>query len=252
MTVVDLQMSNEHTNTHRKTAIIVGVLFIIGTVAATLSIVFTEPLLSEPDYLMKISAHESHIIIGALFVLIMGLALALVPVMMFPVLKTHHEPLALGYVVFRGGLETVTYIMNVISLLLLIPLSQEYVQAGVPDASNFIALGRLLLETDFQINPILKIVFSLGALMLYSVLYQSQLIPRWLSGWGFIGAALHLIAGVFVMFGWFTDIPTLGILWDLPIAVQEMVMAVWLIVKGFNSPAIASGTATTDKNEELM
>jgi hypothetical protein len=173
----------------------------------------------------------------------MGLVLAMVPVMMFPILKKHHEAFALGYVVFRGGLETVTYIVNVISLLLLIPLSQEYVQAGSPDASNFQALGRLLLEADFQINPILKIVFSLGALMFYYVLYQSQLIPRWLSGWGFIGAALHLTAGVFVMFGWLTDVPVLGILWDLPIAMQEMVMAVWLIVKGFNASAIASESA---------
>ena len=115
----------------------------------------------------------------------------------------------------------------------------------LPDASNFPALGRLLLETDFQINPILKIVFSLGALMLYSALYQSKLIPRWLSGWGFIGAALHLAAGVFVMFGWLTDVPVLGIFWDLPIALQEMVMAVWLIVKGFNSSAIASEPAKT-------
>jgi hypothetical protein len=238
--------TKETMNTHRKTAIIVGILFIIGTVAATLSIVFTEPILSDPDYLMKVSAHENHIIIGASFVLVMGVALAMVPVMMFPVLKKHHEPLALGYVVFRGGLETVTYLVNVLSLLLLIPLSQEYVQAGVPETSSFQALGRLLLATDFQISPLLKIVFSLGALMLYAALYQSQLIPRWLSGWGFIGAALHLTAGVFVLFNWLTDVPALGLLWDLPIAVQEMVMALWLIVKGFNVSALAAGSATTD------
>jgi hypothetical protein len=101
------------------------------------------------------------------------------------------------------------------------------------------AYNSLLLATDFQINPLLKIVFGLGALMLYAALYQSQLIPRWLSGWGFIGAVLHLAAGVFVMFGWLTNIPALGILWDLPIAVQEMVMAVWLIVKGFNASVLA-------------
>ena len=174
--------------------------------------------------------------------LTMGLALAMVPVMMFPILKRHNETLALGYVVFRGGLETVTYIANVFSLLLLITLSQEYVKAGTPDASYFQNWGTLLLEADFQINPILKIVFSLGALMFYYLLYQSKLIPRWLSDWGLIGATLHLTSGLLVLFGSLTEFPILGIFWDLPIALQEMVMAIWLIVKGFNSSAIASET----------
>jgi hypothetical protein len=227
-------------NKHRKIAIIVGVLFIIGTVAGSISIVFTGPILDDPDYLVKVSANETQIIIGALLVLIMGLALAMVPVMMFPILKRHNETLALGYVVFRGGLETVTYIANVFSLLLLITLSQEYVKAGALDASYFQNWGTLLLEADFQINPILKIVFSLGALMFYYLLYQSKLIPRWLSGWGLIGATLHLASGLFVMFGSLNEFPILGIFWDLPIALQEMVMAIWLIVKGFNSSAIAS------------
>ena len=129
---------------NRKTAIIVGVLFIVGTVAGSLSIVFTAPILDNPDYLVIVSANENQIIIGALLVLIMGLALALVPVMMFPIVKKQNEALALGYVVFRGGLETVTSIAFVSSLLLLIPLSLEYVKAGAPDASCFQNLSVLL------------------------------------------------------------------------------------------------------------
>ncbi len=246
MTAVDVQMSKEHTNTHRKTAIIVGVLFIIGTVAATLSIVFTEPLLSEPDYLMKISAHESHIIIGALFVLIMGLALAMVPVLMFPLLKAHHEPLALGYVVFRGGLETVTYLVNVISLLLLIPLSQEYVQAGAPDASSILPLGTLLLTVRDWYNWLGPVLFcGIAALPFYYLLYQSQLIPRFISVWGLIGTALYVTAGVSGMFGLSLS-STIAVVLVLPFAVNEMVIAVWLIVKGFNASAIVSRTAKTD------
>lgn len=82
-------------NTNRKTAIIVGVLFIIGTVAGILSVVFTGAILNAPDYLMKVSANENKIIIGALFVLVMGFALAMVPVMMFPIFKKHNEALAM-------------------------------------------------------------------------------------------------------------------------------------------------------------
>jgi Domain of unknown function (DUF4386) len=92
-------------NTHRKTAIIVGTLFIIGTVAGILSVVVTTPLLDDPDYLIKVSAHANRLIIGALLVLTMGLALAVVPVALFPIARKYNEPLALSYVVFRGHLS---------------------------------------------------------------------------------------------------------------------------------------------------
>ena len=229
-------------DTNRKTAIIVGVLFIIGTVAGILSVVFTGSILGDPDYLIKISANENQIIIGALFVLIMGLALAMVPVVMFPIFKKQNEVLALGYVVFRGALETVIYIPTVISWLFLIIVSQEYLKAGAPAASYFQTLGTLLIGVYDQIHPIGGIVFSLGALMFYFLFYQSKLIPRWLSGWGLIAAILGLGAGLAGMFGLTSSLSTIDVL-ALPIFLQEMVMAVWLIVKGFNSPAIASESA---------
>jgi hypothetical protein len=229
-------------NTNRKTAIIVGVLFIIGTVAGILSVVFYGPILNGPDYLIKVSANENQIIIGALFVLTMGFALAMVPVMMFPIFKKHNEALALGYVVFRGALETVTYIALVISRLLLILVSQEYIAAGTPDASYFQTLGALLLKGHDSINTILIIVFGLGALMLYYLFYQSKLIPRWISGWGFFAIILHLATGFLIIFHLQSPFSTINTVMNLPILLQEMVMAVWLIVKGFNPPAIASGS----------
>lgn len=221
-------------NPSKKTARIVGVLFIIGTVAGVLSVVFTGPILADPDYLIKVSANENQIIIGALLVLIMGFALAMVPVMLFPIFKKYNEALALGAVVFRGALEAAAYIAIVVSWLLLLTVSQEYVKAGVPDTSYFQALGALLLEAADSIGQILSIVFSLGALMIYYLFYRSKLIPRWLSVWGFIGAILYLAEPVLAMFG-----SELEILFA-PLALQEMVLAIWLIVKGFNSSAIAS------------
>jgi hypothetical protein len=229
-------------NTNRKTAIIVGVLYIIGTVTGVLSVVFTQPILDDPDYLIKVSANGNQIIMGALFVLTMGLALAMVPVVMFPILKKHNEVLALGYVVFRGALETATYIAMVITWLFLLIVGREYVAAGAPNASYFQTLGSLLKEGNDSIAPILEIVFPLGALMFYYSLYQSKLIPRWLSGWGLIAAIPYLAAGLYNMFG-----SELVILM-LPLGLQEMVMAVWLIVKGFNPSAIASLSAKTDTN----
>ena len=161
---------------------------------------------------------------------------------MYPILKKHDETLALGSVGFRI-IEGAIFMVGAIYLLILVPLSREFVQAGAPDASYFQTLGALLLEAVDWINQMLAIVFSLGALMIYYLFYQSKLIPRWLSGWGLIGATLHLASGLLVMFGSLTEFSVLGIFWDLPIALQEMVLAVWLIVRGFNSSAIASPSA---------
>jgi hypothetical protein len=226
-------------DTNRKTAIIVGVLFIIGTVAGILSVVFTSSILNAPDYLMKVSANENKIIIGALFVLVMGFVLAMVPVIMFPIFKKHNEALAIGYVVFRGALETITYITTAISWLLLLPLSQEYVKAVSPDTSYFQTFGTLLQRVS-QL-PMGVFVFGLGALIFYYLLYQSKLIPRWLSVWGIIAIILNLITGVLILFGVQSGFSTSNLVMNFPIFLQEMVMAVWLIVKGFN-PSAASGS----------
>ena len=84
----------------------IGILFIIGTVSGILSAIITKPILDAPDYLSKISANESQLIFGSIFVLIMAFALAMIPVIAYPVLKKHNVALALGYIVFRGALET--------------------------------------------------------------------------------------------------------------------------------------------------
>lgn len=239
--------------TYRTTAILVGVLFIIGTLAGVLSILFIKPIFDDPNYLVRVSTDGNPIIIGSLLVLIMGLSLAFVPFVMFPVFKHYNEVLALGYVVFRGALETVTYIACAIGWMLLLPVSQAYVQAGSPDASTFQALGTLVRKEAEISGTMTSIVFPLGAMMFYAVLYQSNLIPRWLSVWGLIGVALHLVAtGVGGMFTLTSGLLPIQDVMALPILVQEMVMAVWLIVKGFNPSAIASGSLSTDTNDGLL
>ncbi len=225
--------------TYRKTAIIVGVLYIIGTVAGVLSVVATGPILGASDLLAKVAANPNQLTTSALLVLLMGLPLAMVPVMLFPIFRKINEVLAVGYVVFRGALETVTYIASVITWLFLLIVGREYVAAGAPDASYFQTLGALLRDGHDAITTILIIVFSLGALMLYYVLWQSQLVPRWISGWGVFAILLHLATGFLIMFQLQTAFSTINMAMNLPIGLQEMVMAVWLIAKGFNPSAIA-------------
>ena len=229
--------------TYRKTAVIVGVLFIIGTVAGVLSVVFTGSTLTDPNYLVKVAENQNQVVTAALLVLTMALALAMVPLVIFPVLRKHNEILALGYVVFRGALETVAAIGTVILWLLLLILSREYVAAGAPDASSFQALGAVLLKGADPIGALAGIVFGLGALMLYYVFYQSKLIPRWISVWGFIAILLNLSTNILILFDLQSSFSTANSVMNFPILLQEMVMAVWLIAKGFDPSAIAAGSA---------
>ena len=228
-------------NTYRKNARIVGVLFITATVAGILSVVFLRPILDAPDYFIKVSANENQVIIGALFELIMAVACAGIAIWLYPVLKKHNQALALGSVSFRI-IEAALYFVAVTGLLSLLTLSQEFVKAGAPDASYFQTSGTLLLAARDWAGVLGSISFILGALMYYYLFYQSKLIPRWLSVWGLIGVPLYIAAALLLMFGLINPFSTSVILLDLPIAVNEMVLAVWLIAKGFNSSAIASGS----------
>ncbi|BCL61733.1 hypothetical protein DGMP_24260 [Desulfomarina profundi] len=221
--------------TEQKIARSVGVMLIIGTVAGISSIALTGSIFGAPDYLTRISANVIQFITGTLLVLIMGFALASVPVMMFPIFKQYNEPLALGSVIFRGALETSAYIAIAVCWLLLLSLSQEYINAEPPDLSLYQILGTLILKTVNIISQILAIVFSLGALMFYFLFYRSKLIPRWLSTWGLAGAVLYLSVPLTGMFN--IDCEFLY----APLATQEMVLAVWLIINGFNPPRKHSG-----------
>ncbi len=187
-------------NTYRKTAISVGVLFIIATVLNVLGRSFSQPILDAPDYLIKISANENQVIIGGLLVLLSAFASAGIAIGLYPVLKKHHEALALGSVGFRV-MEGMLYIVGVVGLLSILTLSQEYVKAGASNASLFQASGTSLLAVRDWAGKLSIIAFTLGALMYYYVFYQSKLVPRWLSGWGFLGAALSLAAALLAISG---------------------------------------------------
>jgi hypothetical protein len=88
------------------------------------------------------------------------------------------------------------------------------------------------------------LAFYVGGLMYYVVFYQSRLIPRWLSGWGIVAVAMGFAATILVVFQVINAMSTPQIVLNLPIFLQEMVLAVWLILKGFNPSAIASGRAS--------
>jgi hypothetical protein len=223
-------------NNLRKTARIVGVLYITGTVAGICSAI-VKPYFDAPDYLMKVSGNATPVILGTLFLLTMGLVLAMMSVLLYPVLKMQNKTLAIGYVIFRGAIETVTYIITAFCWLLSAALGRVAVQTGA-DLPALQAICAALIDPRAG-SAITTIFFITGALMFYSVLYRSGLVPRWISVWGLASTLPYLASGFLVLFGATGSGSTVEFVLILPMLVQEMVLAVWLIVKGFNPNAIA-------------
>jgi len=227
-------------DSNRKTAIIVGVLFLIATVIIIIGGIFFLSIY-EPDYLTAVSANENQVILGALLEMIATAAIVGIPIAMFPILKKHNEGLALGYVGTRI-FEGLTIFLNTIILLSILALSQEFVNTVTPDASYFQTSGALLLAVRERISILVDFPFPLGAVIFNYLLYQTKLTPRWLAVLGLIGGALWLATAPLRMFGF--SPPSMEFL-AAPIAVQEMILAVWLIVKGFNSSDISFQSTKT-------
>jgi hypothetical protein len=232
---------------NRKNAIITGVLFIIATVTGMLGNLSIQPLLVATDYLVQISANENLILIALLLVLISAFASAGIAIWLYPILKKHHAALALGSVGFRL-MEGMLYIIGVVALLSLLTLSQEYVKAGASNASLYQISGTLLQTVKTWAGQLGVLAFIVGGMMYYYVFYQTKLVPRWLSCWGFLGLALTLTSALLAIFGVLIPLSPVFIVFNLIILVQEMVLAVWLIAKGFNPSAIASESTKTATN----
>ena len=219
--------------TDRATAVVVGTLFLVATIAGLIGLPLQESVVGGGDYLTAASAHPDRLATGVLLQLVLGVAVVSIAVVIYPVLRRGTERLAMGYVVART-LEAVVYILSGTGLLALITVSEKYVAAD--DGSSFAALGRLIMaERDWAGHAILDAaVFSLGALVLNAAFYRSRLVPRWLSLWGLAGAAAYLTAGLLVMYG-LEPLSTPQIMLEAPLGLQEIALALWLIVKGFDS-----------------
>ena len=220
--------------TNRMTARIVGACFLFSNVVfLTGALVFVEPILGSPDYLTLASANSTKLLVGALLEMLNGVAYLGIAVFMFPIFKKRFESLALGYIAFRV-IEFVAQILSDLSPMALISLSEQYLKAGSPVGSSFQVLGSLLLAERFWAFQMVAITLSLGAFLFYTMLYKTRLIPRFISIWGFLGAAIVLINTILDMVG----IPpgNLGFVMLL----NELFLGVWLIVKGFNEPETAA------------
>jgi hypothetical protein len=236
-------------NTYRKNAIVVGILFIACTAASIAGPLLAGSNLNTLDYLIQLASNPNQTVFAVLLEFIWAATGAGIAIGLYPILKKYSPGLALGSVGFRV-VEGVLVLAGTISLLGLMSLGQEYISAGSAVAPAFQTSGTLLVAVrDWAQWTMGPLAFNLGALLYYAVLFQSKLIPRWLSGWGFAGALLGLGTTLFTAFNPGFSSESLHTILNLPIGLQEMFLAVWLIAKGFNSSAIVSLSARTTTNK---
>jgi hypothetical protein len=229
------------TEIYKKNAVLVGILFIIATAFLFIGGLFYGPVLDTPDYMEVAYPNRTSAIIGMLIEFSCILAIPLIAVFAYPVLRKHSKTLALGYVVFRL-FEAVLFALVDITKLSLIKVSQLYLTAESSTVAMIESVGATIQGWNEWAWVFYVLIFGFGALIFYFALYRSKLLPRWISIWGLIAIVLMMTSALLSMFAVELPDAIFGLL-VFPIMVQEMVMAVWLIVKGFNLSAINSETA---------
>jgi len=232
--------------------VIVGLLFIICTATSIIGASLSKPALDSANYLNEMAAGNNRIIAGALIEFVWAVTGAGIAVCLYPILRKYNGALALGSVGFRI-VEGIFVLIGTLSMLSLLTLSQEFMSAGAASASSYQASGSALLALrDWAHGSVGLISFSLGTLLYSVVLYRSRLIPRWLSGWGIGAAILCLGVTLYSTFNFDFGLTAANTVFNAPIGLQEMVLAGWLIVKGFNPSAIASLSVKTELSEKVL
>lgn len=189
------------------------------------------------------TSRKTAVVVGVLFLSAMITSLMgggmIEPILMFPVLRKHAEAIALGYVGLRIVEAVIQVAGDAIPLALL--AASRASLAGVGEAAALQASSALWIAARGQLVGTLPgLFFGLCALLFYAILIQSRLMPGWLSVWGLIGALMIL---AWNLSGTFGIEMSFGMILALPMILNEIILGFWLIFKGFNAAAIAPAPA---------
>jgi hypothetical protein len=226
----------------RKNALVTGIMFIVATVAGALSLVVLGSVMDGPDFVSMVAAHQSEVATAAVLEAVMGTACAGIAIALYPVLRQRSPGLAIGAVGFRVAEGTI-FMVAAAAMLALVTLSRDAAAAGtIASAATGSSAGLLRAFSDQA--AVATLPFCVGALLYYYAFWQTRILPRWLSGWGLAAIVVYLAVGMGSMLSR-TNLNDYALLL-MPLAVQEMVLAVWLIARGFSMPAGAAADADLD------
>jgi hypothetical protein len=223
-------------NTVNKTSKILGVAFLFQFVTSFSSGLFLQPALIVPgnisETMLRIADNPSLMKANILIDMLTALGVIFLGAILFLTLRKQNEKMALtalGFYILEGALLAVSR-AEAFSLL---RLSQEYVAAGQP--AYLQTMANLALESmDFVGFTLHMLVFCLGAILFYFLLYKSRVVPVVLSLWGLITVLPLLIATLLGIFDY--QVPFFV---AIPYVPFEFVIGVWILVKGIKNDAQA-------------
>ena len=229
--------------TYRMNATMAGTLYLLGTVFGVVggviggevltSLISGTPL-TGVDMLGLVAANSSRLTGGAFFTLMMGISLMAMTVFLYPIFRKDSEELAMGMVLFRGALEGTFYFLSTLGFLTLVALGNEYMATGA-DSAALQSMGNVLYQFLDRLAAVGPIFFLIGATCLYLSFYRTRLIPRWLTVWGLIGVVSSMASALLLFFHIDTGY---GLYLEMVLFPQELVMGLWLVIKGFNQEAV--------------
>jgi hypothetical protein len=219
---------------------LVGALFLASNATFLLgAFIFVEPLLADPNFLSLITENSSQAVFGALLEIANAVAYVGIAVLVYPIFRPRFPSMAVWYVAFRV-IEFVMQSISSLSPMVLVSLSERAVSTGAEGSDALQAAGLLLIEGRAWAFQMVTVSLILGATVFYTMLYKSRLIPRFISVWGWIAAFFVIVTALMDMFG---ISPGIFEFLGLFMLLNELFLGGWLIVKGFDSVALAANSS---------
>jgi hypothetical protein len=225
----------------RRTALIVGWLFVITYVTSIASKFAFYPPLFEGDYITG-SGADTQLRWGALSELVLIVANVGTAVALFSVLRRQNQNLAVGFVAARV-MESVFIAVGILSVLTVVTVREDHAGAGDAASAGLTPVGDALValqEWTFVLGPGFVVGIGNGLILGY-LMYRSRLVPRGMAMLGLVGGPLLCISGAAVVLGFIEA----GSAWQnvatIPEFFWELSLGVYLIVKGFRPSPITAG-----------
>src|SRR5947209_5644095 len=224
----------------RRAEIVIAALFVLTAATSIPAAFVLDPMLNAPNYLAWIFPNKAVVVLDALMWSFNNIGIVFIAVFALPLLRKLDEALAVGYLATRI-IEGTIMMFGIVATLLLIPLSQEFLQAGTPHGSWFLTLGDVLKQAKFLgLSEVSSVMLGLGGCLFTWMLFRYRLVPRLISMVGLIGYALVFLYSIVGWFGLIDLTPgasgPVGVL-ALPVAVFEIILLpFWLLFRGFKTP----------------
>src|SRR5436190_537876 len=224
----------------RRAEIVIAALFVLTAATSIPAAFVLDPMLNAPNYLAWIFPNKAVVELDALLWSFNNIGIVFIAVFAFPLLRKLDEALAVGYLASRI-IEGTIMMVGIVATLLLIPLSQGFLQAGAPQNSWFLSLGDVLQHARFLgLTGLSLPMLGLGGLLFTWMLFRYRLVPRLISVVGLIGYALVFLVSIAGWFGLVDPSPGAsgaGAVLILPVGVFEIILLpFWLLFRGFKTP----------------